>query len=177
MPYKDPIKQKAWLRLWEEKNKEKRCLKAKQYYLKNKETCLARNKEWRTVNKQYSLDYKKRRYWGNRNIRQKQINYLRVLKKKNPWYSHFYNAKTRCENKNRKSYIRYGGRGIKFTLDMEQIRFIWFRDRAFLMSRPSLDRLDNNGNYCVENCRFMEFSENTRKGNYEARWARKYCLK
>ena len=31
------------------------------------------------------------------------------------------------------------------------------------MERPSIDRIDDNGNYCIENCRFIEFIDNARR--------------
>ena len=86
------------------------------------------------------------------------------LLKSNPVYSRFMNAKDRCTNKNNKNYIRYGGRGIQFKLTMEDLKYLWERDSATLLKDPCLDRIDNDGNYEINNCRFIERSENSIKG-------------
>lgn len=70
------------------------------------------------------------------------------------------NAKQRCGNKNDPKYNYYGGKGIKFLLTMNEIAELWKRDGADKMDRPSLDRIDNAGNYVFSNCRFVEFVEN-----------------
>jgi hypothetical protein len=70
-----------------------------------------------------------------------------------PEHSVWKNIKTRCYNKNRKSWKRYGGRGIivcpEWKDDFEQ----FYKDMG---PRPSLkhsiERKNNNGNYCLENC-------------------------
>lgn len=79
--------------------------------------------------------------------------------------------KSRCKNKNDPSFEGYGGRGIGFC-DR------WNSFENFLIDmgdRPhgkSLDRIDVNGNYHVENCRWATPSEqgrnkrNNRKVNY-----------
>jgi hypothetical protein len=37
---------------------------------------------------------------------------------------------------------------------------LWFRDKAYLMRHPSIDRIDSNGNYELNNCQFIEMKRN-----------------
>lgn len=74
--------------------------------------------------------------------------------------SNYWSAYSRCNNPSSPSYKRYGGRGIKFYLTENLIKELWFRDKAYLMKQPSLDRKDSNSNYCFSNCRFIEHAEN-----------------
>ena len=64
----------------------------------------------------------------------------------------YYNAKHRCENKNHPRYSRYGGRGIKFKFSSfkEFIEELGYKK----FSNLSLDRIDNDGNYEIGNCRW-----------------------
>jgi hypothetical protein len=83
--------------------------------------------------------------------------------KENPWIRIFRNINNRCNNPNDKRYNRYGGRGIKCLITEEEIKFLWFRDNASKMELASIDRIDNDGNYEINNCRFIEFKENSAK--------------
>ncbi len=69
----------------------------------------------------------------------------------------------RCLNENNKSYHRYGGRGIKCLITVDELKELWVRDNASEMQRPSIDRKDNNGDYTFENCQFIELSINSGK--------------
>ena len=82
------------------------------------------------------------------------------------WRVAWFNAKDRCENPKNIGYSRYGGRGIKMLMVAEDFKDIWIRDKAVLMKKPSIDRIDVNGNYEINNCRFIEWSENLVKDQW-----------
>ncbi len=83
--------------------------------------------------------------------------------KKYPWIIILKSINERCNNPKNKDYKNYGKRGIKNYLKLEDVKFLYIRDKAHLMKKPSIDRKDNNGNYTIENCEFIEFSENSAK--------------
>jgi len=80
-----------------------------------------------------------------------------------PWISHYSQAKQRCNNSNDQHFKRYGGRGIKFELTVEQTHQLWLRDKAMFLNCPSIDRIDNNGDYTFDNCQFIEHIDNVKK--------------
>ncbi len=82
---------------------------------------------------------------------------------KNPWTKHLIYARQRCNNPNNTGYKDYGLRGIECLLTTEEIKFLWFRDKAWLLNKPSIDRENNNGHYTLENCQFIEMIDNVKK--------------
>jgi hypothetical protein len=68
----------------------------------------------------------------------------------------------RCNNKDSWYYKQ----GIKNFLATKDLEYLWNRDKAYLLQKPSIDRKNGAGNYTRENCRFIELSQNTRqRGN------------
>lgn len=124
---------------------------------------------------QQEINLKKEKIKNNLNIKgkiyrlknQKIINHRAKEKRlKEPWFNILNSIKQRCNNPKNKYYKWYGKRGIQNNFkSANDIKFLWFRDKAHLMKKPSIDRIDNDGNYCIENCRFIELSENCRRAN------------
>jgi len=100
------------------------------------------------------------------------VEYTYKYIRKNRWVRSFEHATARCQNKRDGKYKNYGGRGIRMLLTRDECKRLWVRDGAKDMKRPSIDRVDNDGNYTMANCRFIELAENTRRAN-EARRMKK----
>lgn len=92
------------------------------------------------------------------------------VKKRNKKYNKKYpekiilrNIKARCENLNNDNYKYYGKRGIKCLITEYEVKILWERDKACMMKKPSIDRINNDGHYTFQNCRFIEQAENSVK--------------
>lgn len=101
-------------------------------------------------------------------------------------YSKFYaiwrNMKQRCNNKNHQAYKYYGGRGIiydprwnnflKFKKDMYQAYVFAkkkYRKELTKTNSISIERIDNNGNYCKDNCCWIPLNKQAQNKRQDKR--------
>ena len=79
-----------------------------------------------------------------------------------PWNKAYYNMRNRCENKKDKKFAYYGSRNFKCKVKPKQLRALYFRDKAWLLKTPSVDRIDPDKGYSEDNIRWIEWEENRR---------------
>lgn len=86
----------------------------------------------------------------------------------NKLYCVYYSMKRRCDNPNSSKYKWYWAKWIKclwndydsFKRDMWESYYSHIKQ--FWANNTQIDRIDNNWNYCKENCRWVTAKENSR---------------
>lgn len=74
-------------------------------------------------------------------------------------YRIWQSMKERCFNENSASYHHYGGRGIIVCEEWLSFEKFWEDMNHTYSDNLSMDRIDVDGNYCKENCRWTTNSE------------------
>jgi hypothetical protein len=131
------------------------------------------NKNWDTNNKNKKLEYKRK---NNLKRRQKGIHA-------------YFMIKDRCNNLNNNEYKYYGGKGVKCLLSKEEFLNIYWRTNYCEIcnkklgklgtspnpSMRSIDRINNNGNYDINNVRIVCLSCNVSKSHETRESFKKIC--
>jgi len=74
-------------------------------------------------------------------------------------YRAWQGMKSRCKNKNEPVFKHYGGRGITYDQKWEKFINFWKNMKDGYKDGLTLDRINTNGNYCKENCRWATWKE------------------
>lgn len=80
-----------------------------------------------------------------------------------PIYPVWLNMMKRCSDPNKDHYERYGGRGITVCQEWKDVATFaeWAYANGYA-KELQIDRINNDGMYCPENCRFVDRKQNLR---------------
>lgn len=84
---------------------------------------------------------------------------MKKYKTKHPYYETWSLMKKRCYLKSHIAYDRYGGRGISVCRRWLNDFWSFVEDMGDRPVSFTLDRVDNDGNYCPENCKWSSRQE------------------
>ena len=88
--------------------------------------------------------------------------------------------RSRCRNPNIKIYKYYGGKGVRVCERWENSFGNFYEDMGERPDGMLIDRIDVNGDYCPENCRWVTVAESSRNRNntVKIKWkGRTQCMK
>lgn len=142
----------------------KKKISAGLYYQKNKQTILAKNKQWFIDNPDKKNELA--RNWRKNNpVKVKSYYKTADDKPRRRIKQALRNAKQRCINPNNKQYKAYGAKGIEYRLDDKEELAIemLLPGYIYLISlglKPSLDRKNSKGHYDLDNIRALDHNFN-----------------
>jgi len=142
-----------------DRHRERRLRTARKWRRKNKDKISEYNREYARTHQEEISEHRKAYPEWYKETRRAQ---KREWSKKYPWRNVMYSMRQRCNDKKAINYKNYGGRGIKIEIDLRELRELWIFSGADEMKKPELHRIDNDGNYSMNNCKFIEGEEHRR---------------
>lgn len=141
-----------------------RCKQCKSIYMKeycriNKDSLRERNKKYRKANPELANKWQREKYHRHKEAyREYARKWWAKTVKERPWLRTYCSIRSRC--KHHPSYVK---RAIKNLITIDEVKKLWFRDKAWLLKKPSIDRIDTYGHYSFANCRYIECIKNCQR--------------
>ena len=79
-----------------------------------------------------------------------------------PWAITLSGIRTRLKGSQKRYKKSYLDKGTKNYLSLNDLKNMFYRDKAYKMRKPSIHRKDNNGHYSIGNCIYIEHADHAK---------------